>query len=398
MNESEFEFQDTVVTPARDPEEAQRALARVQSLLEKQRRVESLVHREQTPAEEKKALVEQLVHKQHLTELKSILERLHPADIAYILEALPLDERLRRLGQRQGRARRRDPARGLRRGARDPDRVDGPRGARRCRREPRRRRDRRARPRPAGRRRRGGQGGPDAGRARAVACLDELSGGERRRAHGLRARDGVRRRHAGSGAAPPAALRRAARSHRPGVRRRPRRRAQGRPAARPHPAQRARRAGHARHEVGHPDAGADGRHRRGGAGLRALQPRLGAGGRLGRPPGRPPDDRRGGRRDPRRGRGAATGPGRPARRGGPVRDGVEFGQEPLALAGGESRHGVFRLARDRRLRDDDRARRRPGHAHDHRHGHRRQFRQPDDDADDPVARARSGDRGQRRDG
>ena len=94
MNESEFEFQDTVVTPARDPEEAQRALARVQSLLEKQRRVESLVHREQTPAEEKKALVEQLVHKQHLTELKSILERLHPADIAYILEALPLDERL----------------------------------------------------------------------------------------------------------------------------------------------------------------------------------------------------------------------------------------------------------------------------------------------------------------
>ena len=75
MNESEFEFQDAVVTPARDPEEAQRALARVQNLLEKQRRVESLVHREQTPADEKKALVEQLVHKQHLTELKSILDR-----------------------------------------------------------------------------------------------------------------------------------------------------------------------------------------------------------------------------------------------------------------------------------------------------------------------------------
>ena len=94
MNESEFEFQDTVVTPARDPEEAQRALARVQNLLERQRRVESLVHREQTPADEKKALVEQLVHKQHLTELKSILDRLHPADIAYLLEALPLDDRL----------------------------------------------------------------------------------------------------------------------------------------------------------------------------------------------------------------------------------------------------------------------------------------------------------------
>jgi magnesium transporter len=80
--------------PARDPEAAQRALARVQNLLEKQRRVEALVHREQTPAEQKKALVEQLVHRQHLNELKTILDRLHPADIAYILEALPLDDRL----------------------------------------------------------------------------------------------------------------------------------------------------------------------------------------------------------------------------------------------------------------------------------------------------------------
>jgi magnesium transporter len=78
----------------RGPEAAQRALARVQNLLEKQRRVEALVHREQTPAEQKKALVEQLVHRQHLNELKTILDRLHPADIAYILEALPLDDRL----------------------------------------------------------------------------------------------------------------------------------------------------------------------------------------------------------------------------------------------------------------------------------------------------------------
>jgi magnesium transporter len=88
-----------VGVPARDPEEAQRALARVQALLERQRRVESLVHREQvgregiTP-EEKKALVESLVHRQHLTELKSIIDRLHPADVAYILEALPRDDRL----------------------------------------------------------------------------------------------------------------------------------------------------------------------------------------------------------------------------------------------------------------------------------------------------------------
>ncbi len=80
--------------PARNPEEAQQALARVQAVLEKQRRVESLVHREQTPAEEKKPLVEQLVHRQHLAELKSIVDRLHPADIAYVLEALPPQDRL----------------------------------------------------------------------------------------------------------------------------------------------------------------------------------------------------------------------------------------------------------------------------------------------------------------
>ncbi|MFN3565555.1 MAG: magnesium transporter [Burkholderiaceae bacterium] len=80
--------------PARDPEEAQRALVRVQALLDKQRRVESLVQREAAPDDEKKTLVESLVHRQHLNELKAILDRLHPADIAYILEALPRDDRL----------------------------------------------------------------------------------------------------------------------------------------------------------------------------------------------------------------------------------------------------------------------------------------------------------------
>jgi magnesium transporter len=85
---------DERATPARDPEEAHRALARVEALLERQRRVEQLVHREQTPAEEKKQLVEQLVHRQHLVELKAIVDRLHPADVAYMLEALPRDDRL----------------------------------------------------------------------------------------------------------------------------------------------------------------------------------------------------------------------------------------------------------------------------------------------------------------
>ncbi|MFN7571361.1 MAG: magnesium transporter [Betaproteobacteria bacterium] len=86
--------QHELTTPARDPEEAQRALGRVQTLLEKQRRVEALVEHEAAPSERKHQLVEQLVHKQHLAELNAIVDRLHPADIAYILEALPLDDRL----------------------------------------------------------------------------------------------------------------------------------------------------------------------------------------------------------------------------------------------------------------------------------------------------------------
>ena len=66
-------------------------LAQVQTLLAKMRLVEELVHRQGGPRQD---LVENLVHKQNLAELRRQLETLHPADIAYILEALPPDERL----------------------------------------------------------------------------------------------------------------------------------------------------------------------------------------------------------------------------------------------------------------------------------------------------------------
>jgi magnesium transporter len=39
-------------------------------------------------------LVETLVHRQNLTELQNKLAQLHPADVAHILEALPLEDRL----------------------------------------------------------------------------------------------------------------------------------------------------------------------------------------------------------------------------------------------------------------------------------------------------------------
>jgi magnesium transporter len=67
------------------------SLQQVISLLEKHRLVESLVHSQQMPNHE---LVESLVHKQNLQELQKKLDVLHPADVAYILEALPLEQRL----------------------------------------------------------------------------------------------------------------------------------------------------------------------------------------------------------------------------------------------------------------------------------------------------------------
>src|SRR5690606_4598543 len=45
-------------------------------------------------ADERHELVEQLVERQHLNELRSRLDRLHPADVAFILEALPYEERM----------------------------------------------------------------------------------------------------------------------------------------------------------------------------------------------------------------------------------------------------------------------------------------------------------------
>ncbi len=74
-----------------DSDDLQERLAEVQTLLARHKLVEDLVHRQEGPRHE---LVEDLVHKQHLHELQHKLEPMHPADIAYILEALPPDERL----------------------------------------------------------------------------------------------------------------------------------------------------------------------------------------------------------------------------------------------------------------------------------------------------------------
>ena len=72
------------------------SLQQVISLLEKHKLVENLVHKQGMAKHDqpKQDLVERLVHKQNLRELQKKLETLHTADIAYILEALPLVDRL----------------------------------------------------------------------------------------------------------------------------------------------------------------------------------------------------------------------------------------------------------------------------------------------------------------
>ena len=74
-----------------DQDELLLHLKEVQQLLSRHRLVEDLVHRQDMPRHD---LVENLVHKQHLSELQHKLGSLHSADIAYLLEALPREDRL----------------------------------------------------------------------------------------------------------------------------------------------------------------------------------------------------------------------------------------------------------------------------------------------------------------
>ena len=77
---------------AKKPQESlQDRLAQVIELLHRHRLVEDLAHRQDGPHQQR---VDDLVRRQNLVELQRRLDELHPADIAHILEALPLDERL----------------------------------------------------------------------------------------------------------------------------------------------------------------------------------------------------------------------------------------------------------------------------------------------------------------
>lgn len=68
----------------------QSTLQAVLSLLSKQEVVSGLVERQDTPRRE---LVQNLLQRQQSAELQRMLHQLHPADIAYVLENVPLDKR-----------------------------------------------------------------------------------------------------------------------------------------------------------------------------------------------------------------------------------------------------------------------------------------------------------------
>jgi magnesium transporter len=77
---------------AKKPQESlQDRLAQVIDLLHRHKLVENLTHRQEGQHHD---LVENLVHRQNLAELQRKLDELHSADVAHILEALPLGDRL----------------------------------------------------------------------------------------------------------------------------------------------------------------------------------------------------------------------------------------------------------------------------------------------------------------
>jgi magnesium transporter len=69
----------------------QKNLQQVTEHLRTQKIAEALARRQDTPRHD---LLEGLTHRQSAAELQRKLDQMHPADVAYILEALPLDERL----------------------------------------------------------------------------------------------------------------------------------------------------------------------------------------------------------------------------------------------------------------------------------------------------------------
>ncbi|AEC18562.1 putative cation transport protein [Pusillimonas sp. T7-7] len=94
MSDSSVQAESAPITIPRrlDPEDAQLALQELQSILRRQEVVEALARR-QYEEDSRSNLLEGLLHRQHENEIKAIINDLHPSDIAFILESLPVQER-----------------------------------------------------------------------------------------------------------------------------------------------------------------------------------------------------------------------------------------------------------------------------------------------------------------
>lgn len=85
---------ESLTIPKRlDTEEVQMVLEHIKALLKKQENLQELLQRKED-GETENELLDELITQQQSTELEDYLLPLHPADIAFILEALPQDERL----------------------------------------------------------------------------------------------------------------------------------------------------------------------------------------------------------------------------------------------------------------------------------------------------------------
>src|SRR5690606_7850811 len=94
MSDSSVQAESVPITIPRrlDPEDAQLALQQLQSILKRHEVVEALAHR-QHEDDDKADLLGGLAHSRHEDEIRTIVNTLHPADIAFILESLPVHER-----------------------------------------------------------------------------------------------------------------------------------------------------------------------------------------------------------------------------------------------------------------------------------------------------------------
>lgn len=79
--------------PTHSHAKLQASLEQVVALLERHRVLETWTHNQTGQSGRQLEVLESLVHRQNLAELRHKLNRMHPADVGYILEALPLDYR-----------------------------------------------------------------------------------------------------------------------------------------------------------------------------------------------------------------------------------------------------------------------------------------------------------------